>query len=105
MQNFVQRGDVITIAAPANVSSGDFVVVGKLCGVAATDAVSGDDVEITTCGVFELPVTGLTQGAVVYWDTTPGALTGTSTDNFRVGVAVAASGAATTRVRLDGLMA
>jgi predicted RecA/RadA family phage recombinase len=105
MKNFVQPGDVITVTAPAAVNSGDFVVVGKLCGVAATDAASGEDVEISTRGVFELPVTGLAQGAPVFWDTTPGALSGTATDNFRIGVAVAASGAAKTRVRLDGLMA
>jgi predicted RecA/RadA family phage recombinase len=105
MKNFVQPGEIITVDAPANVSSGDFVVVGKLAGVAATDAASGDDLEIATRGVFELPITGLSQGDPVYWDVTPGALTGTATDNFRVGVAVAASGAATTRVRLDGLMA
>ena len=105
MQNFVQPGDVIIVTAPAAVNSGDFVVVGKLAGVAATDADSGADVEIATRGVFELPVTGLAQGAPVYWDATPGVLTGTATDNFRVGVAVAASGASKTRVRLDGLMA
>lgn len=34
MKNYVQRGDVITATAPANVTSGDGVLVGLLFGVA-----------------------------------------------------------------------
>ncbi|MCC3245086.1 DUF2190 family protein [Methylocystis sp. WRRC1] len=101
MQNFVQVGDVLTVTAPAAVNSGDFVIVGKIAGVAATDAESGADVELATKGVFELPVTGLAAGEPVFWDATPGVLTATPTDNTRVGVAVAASGASTTRVKID----
>jgi predicted RecA/RadA family phage recombinase len=102
MMNFIQKGDVVTVIAPDAVSSGDFVVVGALHGVAATDAEQDDEVEIALKGVFELPITGLSQGDIVYWDATPGALTATATDNVRVGVAIADSGATTTRVRLDG---
>lgn len=102
MMNYVQRGHVVTVTAPAAVSSGDFVVVGALYGVAATDAVQDAEVEIALEGVFEFPVTGLSQGDVVYWDADPGELTATATDNVRVGVAIADSGATTTRVRLDG---
>lgn len=102
MMNFIQKGDVVTVIAPGAVSSGDFVVVGALHGVAATDAAEDAEVEIALKGVFELPVTGLSQGDIVYWDSTPGALTATATDNARVGVAIADSGATTTRVRLDG---
>lgn len=56
MKNFVQSGDVVTVAAPADVSSGQFVAVGALYGVAQADAKSGEDVALATKGVFELPV-------------------------------------------------
>lgn len=102
MLNFIQKGDVVTVTAPAAVSSGDFVVVGALAGVAATDAAQDAEVEIALKGVFELPVSGLSQGDVVYWDATPGVLTGTATDNTRIGVAIADSANGLTRVRLDG---
>lgn len=102
MKNFVQKGDVVTVVAPAAVSSGDFVAVGSLYGVAAIDAALGAEVELALRGVFELPVAGLVQGAPVYWDATPGELTATALDNTRIGVAVADTAAGVTRVRLDG---
>jgi predicted RecA/RadA family phage recombinase len=101
MKNFVQPGDVLTIAAPRALNAGDFVLVGKIAGVATTDAANGADVEVATEGVFELPVAGLTAGAPVYWNATANALTATATGNTRVGVAVAASNGSTTRVKLD----
>lgn len=55
MKNFVQRGDTITVAAPATLSSGDGVLIGSLFGVATTDAASGADVALVTTGVIALP--------------------------------------------------
>ena len=55
MQNYIAPGENITVPAPADVKSGDLVVVGSLVGVASTDAASGDDVVISTDGIFELP--------------------------------------------------
>jgi predicted RecA/RadA family phage recombinase len=106
VKNFVQTGDTITVPAPADVSSGDLVMVGKLFGVAAFDADSGDDVEITTKGVFTLPKTSAqawTVGAAVYWDATNSVVTTTSTSNTLIGhaVAAAANPSATGIVRLS----
>ncbi len=107
MKNFIQRGDVITVAAPTGgVSSGDAVLIGTLFGVAATDAVVGAEVEIATVGVFDLPKAAetLAPGAALYWDTTNSNLTATAEDNELVGVAVAAaaSGGALASIRLNG---
>jgi len=55
MKNYVQEGNTITVAAPAIVTSGQLVVIGAINGVAAFDAASGADVEVTVEGVFELP--------------------------------------------------
>lgn len=55
MKNYIQPGDSITVPAPADVKSGDLVVVGDLFGVAQFSAASGDPVEISTKGVFALP--------------------------------------------------
>lgn len=69
MKNFVQSGDVITVAAPADVASGQFVAIGSLFGVAQASAMAGDDVALATEGVFELTVlnaAAMTVGAVVY---------------------------------------
>ncbi len=46
MKNYVQSGNVVTLAAPANVKSGDGVLVGSLFGVAAYDAPIGAEIEI-----------------------------------------------------------
>ncbi len=106
MKNFVQPGDIVAVPAPADVSSGDLVMVGKLFGVACTDAASGAAVEIKTSGVFTLPKTSAqawTVGAAVYWDATNSEVTTTSTSNTLIGhaVAVAANPSATGVVRLS----
>jgi predicted RecA/RadA family phage recombinase len=95
MKNFVQPGDIVTVAAPADVSSGDLVVVGTLFGVAATDAKSGDPIEIKTSGVFTLPKTSAqawTQGVKVYYDSENKVLTTTASTNTLIGHAVEAAG-------------
>lgn len=106
MKNFVQKGDAITVAAPAAVSSGDGVLVGDLFGVANGSAAIGADVTISTVGVFELPKTStdaMTVGAAVYWNASQGEVTVTATDNTLIGHAVAAAGnpSAAVRVRLS----
>ena len=93
MKNYIQSGDVVTIPAPAAVSSGDVVIAGSLIGVAQSDAASGAAVAIATTGVFELAKTdsqAWTVGAPIYWDATPGEATTVSTDNTLIGVAVEA---------------
>jgi predicted RecA/RadA family phage recombinase len=57
------------------------VVVGSIVGVAAFDAATGADVEVTVEGVFELPkVTTdvIGQGDKLYWDSGQAKLTKTA---------------------------
>lgn len=103
MKNFVQEGNTITVAAPAAVTSGQLVVVGAINGVAAFDAASGADVEVTVEGVFELSkVTTdvIAQGDKLYWDSGLAKLTKTAGTGSKpmVGVATAAAGNGVTTV-------
>lgn len=109
MKNFIQPGDVLTLAAPYDVASGAGLLVGSLFGVASGAALSGANVEAVTRGVFDLAKAGSqawTVGAKVYWDNSGKVCTTTSSGNTLIGVAVAAvgSGAGETigRVRLNG---
>jgi predicted RecA/RadA family phage recombinase len=111
MKNYVQPGEVVTVTAPRNVASGELVVVGLIAGVAATDAASGDPVEIKTGGVFDLAKTSAqawaSVGLPIY--AVPGTglcTTATTTGNVLVGtnMATAANPSATGRVRLNGVV-
>jgi predicted RecA/RadA family phage recombinase len=109
MQNKVQKGRVITVAAPYAVTGGQGVLVGALFGVAAGDAANGQPVEIDREGVFDITaVTADTgaQGAKMYWDNTNRRLTTTATNNTLVGaLTTAKAGTDTTaRVCLDGVI-
>jgi predicted RecA/RadA family phage recombinase len=109
MKNFVQEGDIITVAAPYAVTSGQGVLVGSLFGVAAFDAANGANVEIMPEGVFDITAltadTG-TQGTKMYWDNTNRRLTITASGNTLVGALTVAKGGAdtTARVYLDGVI-
>jgi predicted RecA/RadA family phage recombinase len=109
MKNFIQPGDVVTVAAPGNVKSGDLIIVGALAGVCATDGGTGDEVEIALVGVFELPKAAgeINAAAAVWFDnvTNHNVVNASSAGLFPVGVAVAhaATGDATVRVRLSGV--
>jgi len=108
MKNFVQHGDMITVIAAAAITSGQLVRVNSLIGVAATDAAIGEEVEIKTTGVFDLPKTSAqawTAGNPIYAIAASGLLTNVpGTGNYLVGVAMAdaANPSATGRVRLNG---
>ena len=95
MKNFIQAGDVITVAAPANVLSGAGVKVGMIFGVACGDAVSGADVEIAVSGVFSLAKTSAQAWSVgdpIYWNNTSKVCTtATTAGNIFIGVAAAAA--------------
>ena len=107
MRNFEQPGAVVTVTAPANVTSGQGVLVGDLFGGAVRAASSGQPVDIVTEGVITLPKvsgTGINEGVRVFWDNTAGNVTTTPTSNRCIGWAVGpgnyASGATTIRVKL-----
>ena len=104
MKNFVQEGKTITVIAPATVVSGQLVVVGSIVGVAAFDAASGVEVEVSTHGIFELPKVPtdvIGQGDKLYWDSALSQLTKTAGTGSKplVGYAGVAAGNGTTAVR------
>lgn len=110
MKNFVQPGDVITLAAPAAVASGGGVLVGTIFGIAAFSAANGAPVEVKTTGVFDMDAVAhataqaIAVGEPVYWDATAKKATKTDTSNTKIGVAVAAKASTdgVVRVRLNG---
>lgn len=95
MKNYIADGCNPFVAAPSGgVSSGDFVVIGALFGVAQTSAVEGADVPLATEGVFSLPKTtgeAWTQGQQLYWVTSTKKFTTTPGANISYGTAHAAA--------------
>lgn len=73
MRNFIQPGDTLDVVAPANVVSGQLVVIGNLSGVATTTALAGTTFALKTTGVFEMvkvTTEAWTVGIKIYWDAT-----------------------------------
>ena len=94
MKNYIQPGDSVTVPAPADVKSGDLVVVGDLFGVAQFSAKAGDDVEIATKGVFGLPKVSAqawSLGAKVYYVAADKNISTTATGNTFIGHATEAA--------------
>lgn len=110
MQNYVQKGETITMLIPSGgLVAGAGYLNGSLFGVASVGGAEGAEDEFQLVGVFDLPKkAGDTPavGAKLYWDATNKYLTTTATGNTRVGVAIIAalSGDATVRTRLDGVV-
>lgn len=105
MKNHVQRGDTLTIPAPAAVLSGGVVVAGAIVGIANGNAASGALVDVDVTGVFTLPkisALAIALGDVVYWDATAGLANKTASGNTKIGVATAsaANPSASVTVRL-----
>lgn len=74
MKNFIQPGNVLTLAAPAAVASGAGALVGTVFGVASGTYASGEEGEFQVTGVFDLKKKASqawTVGAAIYWDNTP----------------------------------
>lgn len=93
MNNYIQSGGVLTVPAPAAVNSGDFVIVGRLYGVAAFAAAQGASVEIQTHGVFQLAKAASQAWAVgdkIYWDATNKVATNVGAGNVAIGEAILA---------------
>jgi predicted RecA/RadA family phage recombinase len=106
MRNYVQAGGTLTVPAPYNLDSGDMAVIGSIYGVAAIDAATGDDVQISTGGVFTLPkvsALAIAIGEKVYFDSAAKLVTKTASGNTLIGVAVtaAANPSASVNVRLN----
>lgn len=111
MKNFIQKGDVLTITAGADIASGDLVLIGPdpggLVGVANGAALTGEACEVSVCGVYEVPKLStdvVAVGDFLYFDSGNARLTKTALDNTLAGIAVAAAGngVTTVQVRLNG---
>ena len=105
MTNFIQEGRMVTTTAPSNVTSGQYVVVGAIRGVAAFDAAQGEPVELATEGVFTLPkvaADNIAAGDLLYWNGTACTKVPGSGSRPLVGVAIkpAGNGVATVNVKL-----
>jgi len=107
MRNYVQRGDTLTLTAPAEIMSGDVVIVGSIIGVANDDADDGGPVDLDTVGVFRLPkvsALAIMAGDTVYWDSAAKLVNKTASANTKLGVATeaAANPSPHVAVRLNG---
>ncbi|HWW46551.1 MAG TPA: DUF2190 family protein [Xanthobacteraceae bacterium] len=100
MRNYVQKGDTVTVLAPADTASGAAVLVGAIFGFAVASAKSGEPLELKTVGVFDdakkAAGAAWSVGDALYWDATEKELTKTATNNKLVGAAFAAAGTAAT---------
>lgn len=109
MKNYIQGGDLITIAAPSGgVVSGGGVVLGALFGVATCTAAAGESVVLATRGVFALAKasgTTFAAGAAVSFDVATGLCVAGATGKYPIGTATeaAGNGPLTVNVRLDGI--
>lgn len=109
MKNHIQKGDVITVPAPAGgMASGEGAIIGNIFGIAAYAAAVGEPVALATIGVYQLPKATdavLTVGARVAWDNTAKNINLPGTGRFPVGIATEAAGNGITNVtvRLDGI--
>lgn len=108
MKNYIQPGKAITCIAPSGgVTAGlVYLAVANIFGVAATTALQGEEYELQTGDVYELPKVSAqawTFGQVIYWDPVAKLATTVTTDNFKIGVAMlaAANPSGLGRVRLN----
>ena len=90
MKNFIQPGDVLTVAAPTG-------------GVVSGDAAQTVPVEVAVAGVFEVPKKSTDTpavGALLYWDSANSEMTTTATGNTKAGYAAEAAGSGATLVKI-----
>jgi predicted RecA/RadA family phage recombinase len=116
MQNFIQRGDTLTMTAPYARNSGQGALVGRLFGVASDTVASGAIGQFAMRGVFDLDkdTSTFADGDKVYWDDSAKKCTSVTTSHDIVGFAAliqpdgtsalgGSSGDATVRVYLPGI--
>jgi predicted RecA/RadA family phage recombinase len=89
-QNYVSRGEVISLTAGTTYTSGLPYRISGFNGVALISAVSGEQLALQLEGIFELTLAGVTAGAAIYI-TGANALSLLSSGNELFGRAVTAS--------------
>ena len=121
MQNYVQKGQTLTVVAPYALLSGGGCQVGNIFGVSVNTQNTGDSSELVVEGVFDLAkdTSTFNSGDKIFWNNTAqqatsSPLTGAGLSNKEIGYAVlsqasgtnapgGASGDATVRARLNPL--
>ena len=91
-QNYISRGEVITLTAGASYTSGTPYRITSFNGIALLSVVSGETLSFQLEGIFELELASVTIGAPIYIDSSDN-LTLVSTANDLFGRAVTASDA------------
>lgn len=90
MDNFKQKGKVLTFTAAADLLSGAVVLIGDKIGIVSADVLTGAEGEAALCGVFELTKVGSqawSLGDKIYWDISSAAFTKTkATDTVFAGI-------------------
>lgn len=111
MKNFVQPGELLTLTAPDDLTSGQLCQIGSLIVVATADVANGDPFEaLVGPAVVTAPKPNdeaWTEGEKLYWDDGAGQVTidDNTAANPLIGVAAAAAAETDTTgsVRLDGV--
>jgi predicted RecA/RadA family phage recombinase len=91
-QNYISRGEVITLTAGASYTSGTPYRISSFNGVALISVDSGEQLAFQLEGIFELTLASVTVGAPIYI-TSGNALSLSSSGNSLYGRAVTASDA------------
>jgi predicted RecA/RadA family phage recombinase len=107
MQNFIQKGDNLTVLAPYALAAGQGALVGAIFGIATSAAAIGAEVVLVREGVFshaKVSAQAWAVGDKIYWDNAARNLTTMVGTNTLVGVAtaIAVNPTATGEVLLDG---
>jgi predicted RecA/RadA family phage recombinase len=109
MKNFIQRGDTLTLIAPAGgVVGGNTYLIGALVVVALATAAAGAEFSAARLGCFELAKVAAqawTPGQPAYWDNAAGLWTnvgGAGVTRAGTIIAAAANPTATGQVCLSG---
>jgi predicted RecA/RadA family phage recombinase len=104
MNNYVQRGDVLTLDPGATVPAGRGRLFGAaLFGVAAVDAVAGTASAFVCSGVVTIAKTSalaISVGDRLFWDPANNVVNRTTTGQQQVGIAVEAAANPSPTVRM-----
>lgn len=98
---YKQKGDVLSLTAPEEISANEIVKVGQIIGMSLAPAANGETVEVAVVGVYEFPCASaadIAVGDLLYWDNADGELNKSASGNTLVGYAVSAAGTGVTVV-------
>ena len=103
LTTYRSAGDLIDYTPGANVSAGDIVVQGELCGQVVADLLAGEKGALRVEGIIKAPKLStdvVAIGAVLYWDAGNSRCTTTASTHNMIGKAVTAAGSGVTEVEL-----